>query len=167
MRECLTWEVGDRSHLGHGVVEGCDDHRWEEGKVDISQGEALYDRNRHAAGHSFYFADTGLDHQSPDSTSAYRTEPVEAHASCSRHSHVAEGVREDSPVEGSKVCDSLWRAGADSRSTYRVEKDSSGKGRPPCRVDSLVVVGNPWRAGSCRLKGRRCDDLHDGCFLRG
>ena len=91
-----------------------------------------------------------------------------AHASGSRHSRGVEEVREDSPGEGSQVCDNLWQAvAAGSHSIYRVEGDSFGKSRLLCTEGSPVVLSSPWRVGFYRSRGRRCDDLRDACFLRG
>lgn len=167
MGEDLTWGVDDQSHLDHELVGGYDD-RPGEGKAGTSQGEVLYDHKGHAAECSFYLTDKELDHQSLlDSMTSSRIGQAEARASGSHRSHVAEEVPKDSPVEGLQVCGSPWQVVAvDSRSIYRAE-DSFGESHPPCIVDSLVVVDNPWRAGSYLSKERHCDDFHDGCFLRG
>ena len=169
MREDSTWGVGDQNHLGHGLVESYDDCSGE-GKAGTSQGEVLCDRRRHAVEYSFYLVGKGQDHQSLDSMTSCRNGQAEAHASGSHRSHVAEEAQEDSRGGELQVCGSLWRAVvvADSRSTYRAGEDRFGEGRLlPCRVDSPVVVDNPWRVGSYRSRGRRCGDFHDERFLRG
>jgi len=47
MKENLTEEVGDQSHLDHVLVEDYDDRRWGEGKVGTSQEGVLCARRCH------------------------------------------------------------------------------------------------------------------------
>ena len=109
MEEDLTGEEDDQSHLDRGSVEDYGDRRWGEGKVGTSQGEALCGRRRHdwQAEHSSYSAGKGPDRQSLDSMTWCRIWLAEAHASGSHRSHGVEEVREDSPVEESRVYGNL------------------------------------------------------------
>jgi hypothetical protein len=132
--------VGDQSRPDHGLVEGYDDHRWGVDKVGTFQEEALCDRTRHAAEHSFYLADKGVGHRNLDSMTSSRIGQVEVHGFGNRRNHDAEGARADSLVEGGlQVYDSLWRvAVAGSRSTYHAE-DSFGKGGRHSSVRWMIV----------------------------
>ena len=109
MKENLTEEVGDQSHLDRVLVEDCDDRRWGEGKVGNAQEGDLCGRRCHGwrADHSSCPMGTGPNRQSLDNTPSRRIGLAGARASGSHHSRGVEEVQEDSPGEGLQVCDNL------------------------------------------------------------